>query len=132
MRAEGVIVAVNDSIATVNILQQSACAGCSASCASCHKMVMHSIETENLINAVVGERVWVESSAGRILLICFLVFVFPPILVGISCALLWKCVSGLALACLSVGIAAVSFMCLYMTVGKKLIAGNSYKITKKY
>ena len=132
MRAEGVIVAVDGGCAIVSVLQQSACAGCSASCATCHKKVSHKIIVENTISAQMGDIVWVESSATRILLICFFVFIIPPVLAGICCALLWDVVGVVALTSISIGVAFLCFMLLYLTLGKKLIAGNDYKLVKKY
>ncbi len=132
MRAEGVIVAIEREHAIVSVVQQSACAGCSASCASCHKKVSHNITVENSISAQIGDVVWVESSAFRILLICFLVFMVPPVLAGVCCAFLWDVVSAAVLALVSIGVAVISFAVLYLTLGKRIIAGNDYKIIKKY
>ncbi|MBE6677891.1 MAG: hypothetical protein E7597_03750 [Ruminococcaceae bacterium] len=46
MRAEGVVVSVNGDNVTVSVVQQSACAGCNASCASCHKKIYHDLTVQ--------------------------------------------------------------------------------------
>ncbi len=132
MRAEGVVVAVDGENVTVSVVQQSACAGCSASCGSCHKKVCHDLTVKNTISAQIGDTVWVESSAIRILLICFLVFMIPPIFAGVCCALLWDVVGTVTLSFLSIGIAVLCFATLYLTLGKKIISGNDYRLIKKY
>ena len=132
MRADGVVVSVDGQFATFSVMQQSACAGCSASCANCHKKVEHCITVENTAGANVGDPVWLESSAARILLICCLIFVIPPVLACVCCALLWNVVKGVPLAIISIAVAAICFSGLYLTVGRKIIADNRYKLILKY
>ncbi|MBE6677892.1 MAG: hypothetical protein E7597_03755 [Ruminococcaceae bacterium] len=86
----------------------------------------------NTISAQLGDVVWVESSANRILLICFLIFMLPPILAGVCCALLWDIAGAAVLTLISIGIAVLCFAMLYLTLGKKIIAGNDYRLVKKY
>lgn len=132
MRAEGVVISVDGDVAEVSVIQQSACAGCSASCASCHKQVVHKIFADNGIDATVGEHVWVESSGARLLLLCALLFVLPPVFAGICCSLLWGSVTNLVLVCITFGVAIISFSTVYLTVGKKMVASNKYVLAKKY
>ena len=65
-------------------------------------------------------------------MICFFVFMLPPVLAGCVCALLWNSVSGLPLALISLTVAGVSFALFYLTLGKNIIAGNEYKLVKKF
>lgn len=132
MRAEGVVIALDGNKATVSVVQQSACAGCSASCANCHKKVTHDISVDNNIGAVIGENVWVESSAKHILLLCLLLFIVPPVIAGVCCSLLWGIVSGGVLFIVTFGVALLGFMMLYLTVGKRIAASNKYVLAKKY
>lgn len=132
MRAEGVVISVEGNGATISVVQESACAGCSASCANCHKSVTHDISVENSINAVAGERVWVESSGGPILLLCFLLFIVPPVISGICCALLWNYVSAMAVALIAIGVALLGFAVVYLTVGRIVLKKNSYRLVKMY
>ncbi len=132
MRAKGVVVSVEGKKATVSVLQESACAGCSASCASCHKKIAHEISVDNVIDASVGEEVWVESSGGRILALCFLLFIVPPILSGVCCALLWNVVSNAVITGVSIGVAFLTFACIYLTVGRAFLKKSSYRLVKMY
>ncbi|MBQ4648089.1 MAG: SoxR reducing system RseC family protein [Clostridia bacterium] len=132
MRADGVVVSLDGDLATVSVVQQSACAGCGANCANCHKKVTHEITLKNDISASVGESVWVESSGFRILLLCLVLFIIPPILAGVCCAFLMDNVSTAVLTVFTIGIAVVSFVILYLTIGKKIVVGNSYRLVKKY
>ncbi|MBR6594555.1 MAG: SoxR reducing system RseC family protein [Clostridia bacterium] len=132
MRAEGKVVAVNGDVATVSVIQQSACAGCGASCANCHKKVEHCVDVDNTIGAVVGEDVWVESSSARIVALSVLLFVLPTVVAGAFCALMWGRIGQAVLSLLTLAVAAVCFSCLYLTAGRRIAKSNTYTLVKKY
>lgn len=130
MRAEGTVIAIDGDNATVAVMQQSACAGCSGACAGCHKSVQHTVSVKNSIGATLGERVYVESKSTVIYAICALLFILPLVVAGVVYVLFWGGFDsgiGALVAFLS---ALAAFVVLYLTIGKKLLRCNEYKLVK--
>lgn len=55
--------------------REDACASCSAACTGCRKVV--TVWTDNTVGAEVGDRVIVEDSSSRTLLLCAMIFFLP-------------------------------------------------------
>lgn len=132
MRAKGVIIDVSDGYASVVVLRESACAGCGAACASCHKAVRHTVRLDNTIGGAVGEEVWIESSGKYLLWFCFVLFIVPAILGGAFCAFVWNKTTELMASGLTFGVFCLCFALLYLTVGKVILAKTEYRLVKKY
>lgn len=88
MRQSGIVTETKGEFATVEVMQTSACAGCSKQegCVHCKKRV--SCSAYNPIAARKGDRVILESSSAVILLYAVLVFILPLLLCGLSYYLL--------------------------------------------
>lgn len=130
MKAEGTVIALDGENATVAVLQQSACAGCCGACAGCHKSVQHTVVVKNSINAEVGERVYVESKGFVIYALCALLFVVPLFVLAAVYLIFWGGADNALGALISFLVALFTFALLYLTVGKKLLGLNEYKLVK--
>lgn len=88
MRQSGVVRETNGDFATVEVMQTSACVGCSQQegCIHCKKKITCS--AYNQIGAVAGDKVILESSSAVILLYAVLVFLLPLMVCGMSYYLL--------------------------------------------
>lgn len=132
MRAEGVVVAVEGEVATVSVSRQSACAGCSASCANCHKKEEHELKVPNSICAEIGESVWVESSGKVMLAIFVLLFVLPTLVAVVVCIALSGIMGDVLLFAVTFAAAGLCFALSYLTAGRYLIKQNTYRLVKKF
>lgn len=79
MTQSGIVKAVEGSFAVVEILRDSACAGCSSahSCIGCKKKVR--VKALNPVSAEVGDTVRVETPTRRVMFYAFCVFLLPLI-----------------------------------------------------
>ncbi len=130
MLAEGTVIKLDGENATVVIIQRSACSGCGGGCANCHKAVEHSVVVKNEIDAVASESVYIKSKKSVIFALCAVLFILPLVIAGVVYALAWGGTDsgiGALTAFLS---AFAAFAILYLTVGKKLLKRNEYKMVK--
>ena len=78
MRQRGTIEAVSDGIAVISVVRESACSGDCHKCAGCGAVTQTlQIRGINLIGAVKGDKVYVESSSGPVLWATALVYLVP-------------------------------------------------------
>ncbi|MBE6686996.1 MAG: hypothetical protein E7591_07165 [Ruminococcaceae bacterium] len=84
MKQSGIVIKTEGEFATVEVLQTSACVGCSQreGCISCKKKLK--AEAYNPLNAVEGDRVILETGSQTVLLYALLVFVLPLVLCGLG------------------------------------------------
>ena len=84
MKQTGTVTVINGEYAEVEVMQTSACAGCSKQegCVHCKKKI--SCTAYNPIGAREGDLVVLESRSSLILLYALLVFILPLVLCGLS------------------------------------------------
>ncbi len=130
MRAEGTVINIDGDEATVVVIQRSACAGCGGGCANCHKAVEHSITVKNTVDATIGERVYIESKKSIIFALCLVLFILPLVTAGVVYALIWGGADSAIGAVTAFASSLAVFALMYLTVGKKLLSRNEYKMIK--
>lgn len=86
---EGVIIEINDKIASVRVGRHENCTACGA-CASAKNVI---VEANNDIGAKVGERVKFILPKENILVGAFIVFVFPLLFAGIGAIFAYYCIT---------------------------------------
>ncbi|MBR5516301.1 MAG: SoxR reducing system RseC family protein [Clostridia bacterium] len=84
MKQSGIVLKTDGEFATVEVMQSSACAGCSKQegCVSCKKKTK--AVAYNPIGAVKGDKVILETKSSTVLLYALLVFVLPLLLCGLG------------------------------------------------
>lgn len=80
---EGVVLEVNQEIATVKISRHSECSNCGA-CPGDSAIILEAIDT---VGSKTGQRVLIQSKETNMLLAAFLVYIFPLLAVGIGVAI---------------------------------------------
>lgn len=121
MRTQATVIKTENNLATVELHRKSACEGCHKAadgkgCSVCSLLGSNSkfsALAENPVGALVGDRVEVETSTGRVLFYAAAVFVFP-----VLAALLFWALSGLFLSELhwQVAFAGIGFVVSFAAV----------------
>ena len=109
MTQEGVVTRLLDNdMAEVAVTRMTACGGNCGSCASC--MLQNEIKTtaRNLVSALPGQRVLIESRSSAVFKAIFLVYLMPLVcfLLGYGAASLAGLSEGLCILCSFLGLAA--------------------------
>lgn len=84
MKQYGVVIAVDEKKATLQIPRSSACGDKCGSCSGQCSQTQIQVEVENTLHAGIGDRVEVESAAKTILGAAFLVYILPLIMLFIG------------------------------------------------
>ena len=84
MKQSGIVIKTDGEFATVEVMQTSACVGCSKQegCIACKKKTK--AVAYNPKNAVTGDKVILESRSSTVLIYALLVFVLPLVLCGLG------------------------------------------------
>lgn len=84
MKQKGTVIEAQGEFATVEVMQTSACVGCSKQegCIACKKKIR--AKAYNPIGADKGDVVTLESNSNMVLLYALLVFILPIVLCGIG------------------------------------------------
>ena len=131
MKQSGIVLKTEGEFATVEVMQTSACVGCSQreGCISCKKKTK--AIAYNPIKAETGDKVILESKSSTVLLYALLVFVLPLILCGggYYISQLFNCaqfVSFIISACIFV----LTYVIIYFIVDKRGDTQKTVEITE--
>ncbi|MBS3937477.1 MAG: SoxR reducing system RseC family protein [Peptococcaceae bacterium] len=87
MRQSGVVVSLNDSRATVKVLQRGACGSCRQKCGLAQEIKELCLEVQNPIAAQVGDRVMIDLPDHRVLKAALWVYLWPLLFLFLGVAL---------------------------------------------
>jgi sigma-E factor negative regulatory protein RseC len=89
---EGVVIKIDSATALVKTTKSSACNACSAR-ASCHALSSGNdmeVEAINMADARVGDRILLSFQSASLLKACFLLYIFPILIMILSAAIGFK------------------------------------------
>lgn len=132
MLAEGRVVAIEGENAVVSVIQRSACAGCSGSCAGCGKAVEHLVTVKNSVSVKVGDSVYIESKSIVLFSMFGILFIVPLVVAATVYSLFWGDSDSFFGALTALFSAFSAFAALYLTVGRFLLRRNRYRLVKKF